>query len=92
MTSLCEGFLEDYAKSFCKPSTQKGDEIVIRTSIRPYLGARKIADICRKDVVTLHHKMRDKPYIEVPLDLQTLCLVILVPRRDGHEQGNSVYR
>lgn len=63
MASLCERFLEDYAKSFCKPSTQKSYEIMIRTSIRPYFGARKIAEICRKDVVTFHHEMRDKPYM-----------------------------
>ena len=28
---------------------------------------------------------------EVPLDLQTVCLVIFEPRRDGYEQGNTVY-
>ncbi len=63
MASLCERFLEDYAMNFCKPSTRRGYEIMMRTCIRPHFGTRKIADICRADIVAFHHEMRGRPYM-----------------------------
>ena len=63
VASLCDRFLNDYAAEHCKPSTAKGYEIVIRRCIRPKLGARKIIDVTRSDIVAFHHDLRGKPYM-----------------------------
>jgi len=63
IASLCNRFLEEYAEHHCKPSTRKGYEIVIRTSIKPHLGTRRIVDVTRAEVVEFHHALRERPYM-----------------------------
>lgn len=62
IASLCDRFLDEYAAHHCKPSTQSGYRTYINTCIRPRLGARKIGDLTRAEVVAFHHDLRDRPY------------------------------
>lgn len=63
VSSLCDRFMQQYVAHHCKPTTADGYEILIRRYIKPRLGAWKIVDVTRADVVAFHHGMRDLPYM-----------------------------
>jgi len=63
MASLCDRFVNEYAEHHCKPSTRKGYISLIDNWIKPRLGAFRIEDVRRKDIVEFHHNMRDRPYM-----------------------------
>jgi integrase len=63
VASLCDRFLEDYVAHHCKLSTARGYMSTINQCIRPHLGTRKIVDVSRVDIVTLHHNLRAHPYM-----------------------------
>lgn len=45
-----------------KPSSRIDDEQKARDYLLPHLGRLKAAEVQRKDVVALHHKLADRPY------------------------------
>jgi integrase len=59
---LCERYLEHHARVHKKPSSIRGDEVMLKTRILPALGKRKVGDVTRADVQRLHHTMKDTPY------------------------------
>jgi integrase len=62
INDLCDRFLSDYARVRRKPGTVYDYERQIERFIRPKLGSRKVVDITRSDVSSLHHGLRDTPY------------------------------
>ena len=55
-------FLREYVHARCKPSSAQSYELSLRRHVLPRLGDRRVADITRGDVVSLHHAMRATPY------------------------------
>ena len=62
MEELCRRFLDDYVAVHCKRTTKKDYSHSVRDFIIPRLGARRVANVRREDVVALHQDMRATPY------------------------------
>ena len=62
MHDLARRFLEEYVPARCKPSSAHSYERSIRQHVLHRLGHRRIVDVTRGDVTTLHHEMRATPY------------------------------
>ena len=62
MHDLARRFLEEYVPARCKPSSAHSYERSIRRHVLHRLGHRRIVDVTRGDVTTLHHEMRATPY------------------------------
>lgn len=62
VSALCDRFLDEYVPVRCKPSTEKEYRRCCDLFIRPKIGAMRVQDIARRDIATLHHELRDKPY------------------------------
>ena len=59
---LAERFLEEHAAGYCKPSTAHSYALAIRRHVLPRLGGRKVGEVTRADVASLHHAMRATPF------------------------------
>ena len=59
---LAGRFLEEYVPAHCKPGTAHSYRGSITRHVLPRIGARRIVDVTRGDVVALHHEMRAIPY------------------------------
>ena len=62
MRDLGKRFLKEYVSDHCKPSTAKDYRHSIEMLINPRIGNRRVPDVQRSDIATLHHDMRDTPY------------------------------
>ncbi len=62
MRELGKRFLDEYARSHCKPSTQAEYRRSVELFIDPRIGKRLVPDIQRSDIAALHHDMRETPY------------------------------
>src|ERR1700730_2866349 len=59
--ALADRYLAEYAAAHKKPRSTEEDRRNLALHVRPVLGAQKVADITRQDVLALHHKMRSTP-------------------------------
>jgi integrase len=59
---LCERFFETHVLENCKPTTQAEYRRCIENFIKPAIGAFRVVDVERKDVVELHNRHRAIPY------------------------------
>ena len=62
MHDLARRFAEEYVPARCKPSSAYSYECAIQRHVLPRLGKRRVAEITRGDIATLHHAMRATPY------------------------------
>lgn len=61
MAEFARDYMERHARAHKKPRSVENDERNFRLYILPRLGARKVADIGRPDVLALHADLRAKP-------------------------------
>ncbi len=50
LKTVSEIFMQDYAANFCKPNTIKTYIAILRTSVIPILGNKKVREICTDDI------------------------------------------
>ena len=62
MRELGKRFLDEYVSSHCKPSTAEEYRRSVQLFSDPRIGKRRVPDIHRSDLATLHHDMRETPY------------------------------
>ena len=62
VADLGHRFIEEYAPSHCKPSTQAQYRRMVEKFVIPAMGRRAVAEVERKDVAGFHHGMRKTPY------------------------------
>lgn len=62
VSQICDQFLEEHVSARLKPATERGYRSIIRSGIKPALGAMKVSDVTRADIIALHRKYREKPY------------------------------
>ena len=62
MDELCSRFLKEHSGVRNKFGTHYNYERLIIRFVLPSLGARKVCEIVREDIVKLHHRLRDTPY------------------------------
>jgi len=61
MNDLADRYLEQHAASKKKASSARKDQDNLRLHIRTQIGRKKVADITRVDIASLHHAMHDTP-------------------------------
>ena len=54
-------FLDEYVTDHCKPNTKRQYRKMVEGYILPRLGTRRVPDVQRIDVASLHHDMRATP-------------------------------
>lgn len=62
MSEVFDRYMQEHAAVRKKPSSASQDESLIRIYLNPALGKRKIAEVTRTDVASLHSKMRQTPH------------------------------
>ena len=62
ISDVAKRFFEDYVKLRCKKSSQVEYKRHLEVNIAPVLKDIKISELEHSDVLTLHHKLRKKPY------------------------------
>ncbi len=62
MVDLGKRFLKEYVSVHCKPATQAEYRRSVKLFIDPVIGESPVSEVQRKDVVALHHGLRDRPY------------------------------
>ena len=62
MHELAKRFVEEYIPARCKQSSAHSYARAVRQHVLPRIGNRRVADVTRGDVATLHHEMRAIPY------------------------------
>jgi integrase len=62
LSDLAARFLAEHAGPKCKASSAKEYKRLLDHVILPTLGAKKAADVTRRDVELLHHAFRQSPY------------------------------
>ncbi|WP_425408220.1 tyrosine-type recombinase/integrase [Hyphococcus sp.] len=62
VSQLCDRFHEEHVSARLKPATARGYQSIIRSGIKPALGAMKVSDVIRDDIISLHRKYRMRPY------------------------------
>ena len=61
VAELGRRFLDEYVSDHCKPNTKRQYRKMVEGYILPRLGARRVPDVQRIDVASLHHDMRATP-------------------------------
>lgn len=61
LAEVAERFLDEHVRARLKPSTSRSYEEHLRAKILPKLGRKRITEISRADVSTLHHDLRETP-------------------------------
>ena len=59
---LAGRFLEEHVPGHCKRSTAHSYELAIRRHVLPRLGSRRVAEVTRADVASLHGRMHATPF------------------------------
>ncbi len=62
VAELATRYMQQHAEVKKKPTSIQGDRQMLRAYVLPKLGSLKIADVSRRDVIALHHGLREKPY------------------------------
>ena len=62
MGEFARRFVEEYVPAHCKPSSAYSYGLSIQRHVLPRLCNRRVADVTRDDVASLHHEMRAIPY------------------------------
>ncbi|MEO1242506.1 MAG: integrase arm-type DNA-binding domain-containing protein [Pseudomonadota bacterium] len=62
ISQLCDRFVEEHVATRLKPATQRGYRSIIHSGIKPALGAMKVSDVMRADIIALHRKYQTRPY------------------------------
>ncbi|MXW91185.1 MAG: hypothetical protein F4114_09850 [Rhodospirillaceae bacterium] len=62
VAELAQRFLEEYVPAHCKPGTRTVYRRAFVNHVIPWLGARRVADVERADIVALHHALRATLY------------------------------
>ncbi|WP_299500802.1 site-specific integrase [uncultured Roseobacter sp.] len=62
VSEFARRFLNEHVAVHCKPSTYREYERSVELFLNPKLGALRIIDVTRGDVVRLHQSMKDTPY------------------------------
>lgn len=62
MADLCQRYLDQHVAVRCKPTTSAGYRRTVQLFIIPALGVMKVADVERRHVADLHHRLRRTPY------------------------------
>lgn len=63
LLQLKSEYLEVYAKSNKKPRSYQEDEKMLKNIILPALGSKRLEEITMHDIQSLHHGLRDTPYM-----------------------------
>ena len=61
VSDLADRYLTDHAEIKKKPDSVRNDRQMIRDYVKPALGTLPINAVTRRDVVKLHHSLRDRP-------------------------------
>ena len=61
VAELGRRFLDEYVTDHCKPNTKRQYRKMVEGYILPRLGTRRVPDVQRIDVASLHHDMRATP-------------------------------
>lgn len=61
VADLQERYMNEHAKPFKKPASARLDEANWRIHILPQLGKKKVKDVKRSDILTLHGSLSEKP-------------------------------
>ena len=61
VVELGRRFLDEYVTDHCKPNTKRQYRKMVEGYILPRLGTRRVPDVQRIDVASLHHDMRATP-------------------------------
>jgi len=59
---LAMRYLTDHAAPKNKPSSVRGAEMLLAKHILPAIGRMHVIDVSRRDMLTLHNRMRNTPY------------------------------
>jgi integrase len=62
MNELFDRYLTDHAEAHKKPRSIEQDRRLIDVHLRTALGAKKIIDVARADIASLHKKLAETPY------------------------------
>ena len=62
MHDLAGRFLDEHVAGHCKPSTAHSYTLAIRQHVLPRLGSRRVAEVTRADVASLHNALRATPF------------------------------
>ncbi len=63
VTALCGDYLERHAIPNKRPKSVREDRSMIARHVQPALGARKVADVTRRQIEDLHRGLADRPYL-----------------------------
>lgn len=58
---MCDRFMKEHAEPFKKARSVEHDKSKIKNYIRPLLGKRKVAEVSKADILTLHGSLSTKP-------------------------------
>ena len=61
MQNIVERFLKEYVPTHCKSGTREVYRSALEIHVVPRLGNRRVADIERTDIASLHHELRATP-------------------------------
>jgi integrase len=62
MKDLADDYMERHAIPNKRPSSVVNDRIMLKKNIIPALGTKKVKDVSRRDIETVHLSMKDTPY------------------------------
>ena len=65
VAELGRRFLDEYVSEHCKPNTKRQYRRMVEGHILPRLGARRVPDVQRVDVASLHYPHRSIPALDV---------------------------
>lgn len=63
MADLCERYMHEHALLKKKLTSIRSDETIIRNHLLPLLGSRKVTDIARKDIYSVHQRITKGDFI-----------------------------
>lgn len=61
VSDLKDRYMNEHAKPFKKPTSAKLDEANWRIHVLPAIGSKKVKDVKRSDILSLHGSLSDKP-------------------------------
>lgn len=62
MAELCADYMDRHARPNKRAASIRDDQSMIDQVILPALRRRKVRDVCRREIETLHHSLKAKPY------------------------------
>ena len=62
VADLADRYMTEHAELHKKPRSVEEDRRMLKGSVLPALGSKRITEVTREDVAKLHHRMRETPY------------------------------